>query len=68
MGAPPRRHRSAQRAGLIAAALALAALLLYALNRLNLPRVGHALISASPGWLVLSLVLMMLSLLARSIS
>jgi phosphatidylinositol alpha-mannosyltransferase len=68
MGVPPRRHRSAQRAGLIAAAVALAALLLYALSRLNLRRVGHALISASPGWLVLSLALMMLSLLARSIS
>ncbi len=68
MGGPPRRHRSAQRVGLIAAALALAALLLYALSRLNLPRVGHALISASPGWLALSLVLMMFSLLARSVS
>jgi phosphatidylinositol alpha-mannosyltransferase len=35
---------------------------------LNLPRVGHALISASPGWLALALALMMLSLLARSVS
>ncbi len=68
MGAPPRRHRNAQRTGLIAAALTLAALLLYALSRLNLPRVGHALISASPGWLALSLALMMLSLIARSVS
>ena len=68
MGDEPRQHRNAQRAWLIGAVLALAALLLYALSRLNLPRVGHALISASPGWLVLSLVLMMLSLLARSIS
>ncbi len=46
----------------------LAAVLAFALSHLNLPRVWHALISASPGWLVLALVLMMLSLLARSIS
>ncbi len=68
MGPPPRRHRRAQRVGLIAATLALAALLLYALSRLNLPRVGHALISASPGWLGLALALMMLSPIARSVS
>jgi phosphatidylinositol alpha-mannosyltransferase len=68
MGPPPRRHRDARRLGLVAAALALAALLVYALSRFNLPRVGHALISASPGWLVLALALMMLSLLARSVS
>lgn len=46
----------------------LATLLIYALSRLNLPRVAHALISASPGWLVLALVLMMVSLLARALS
>lgn len=68
MSATPTRHRTARRVGIVAAALALAALLLYALSQLNLPRVGHALISASPGWLVLALALMMLSLLARSIS
>jgi phosphatidylinositol alpha-mannosyltransferase len=39
-----------------------------ALSRLNLPHVAHALISASPGWVVLALVLMMLSLLARAVS
>ena len=49
-----------------AAAIVLGATLLFALSRLNLPRVAHALISASPGWIVLALALMMLSLLARS--
>jgi phosphatidylinositol alpha-mannosyltransferase len=50
------------------AAVLLAALLVYALSRLNLPRVAHALISASPGWLILALALMMVSLLARAVS
>ncbi len=68
MNASPARRRSARRIGAIAGAIALAALLLYALTRLNLPGIGHALISASPGWLVLALALMMLSLLARAVS
>ncbi len=68
MSTSPTRHRTARRVGIVAAAGALAALFIYALSRLNLPRVGHALISASPGWLVLALALMMLSLLARSVS
>ncbi|HXC46313.1 MAG TPA: lysylphosphatidylglycerol synthase transmembrane domain-containing protein [Solirubrobacteraceae bacterium] len=68
MGPPSRRQRGTRRGGLVLLALALAALLAYALSRLNLARVGHALISASPGWLVLALALMMLSLLARSVS
>ncbi len=68
MSASPTRRRTARRVGAAVGALALAALLLYALTRLNLPRIGHALISASPGWLVLALALMMLSLLARAVS
>jgi phosphatidylinositol alpha-mannosyltransferase len=68
MSASPTRRRTARRIGAIVGVLALAGLLLYALTRLNLPRVGHALISASPGWLVLALALMMLSLLARAVS
>jgi phosphatidylinositol alpha-mannosyltransferase len=68
MSATPTRHRTARRVGILAGVVALAVLLLYALSRLNLPRVGHALISASPGWLVLALALMMLSLVARSVS
>jgi phosphatidyl-myo-inositol alpha-mannosyltransferase len=68
MAASPRRHRTARRAGLVVAAILLAAVLAFALSRLNLPHVAHALVSASPGWLVLALVLMMLSLLARAVS
>jgi len=56
------------RAGLLIVALLLAGVILYALSRLNLGRVGHALITATPGWIVLALALMGLSLLARSIS
>jgi phosphatidylinositol alpha-mannosyltransferase len=56
------------RAGLAIVALLLAGVMLYALSRLNLGRVGHALITATPGWIVLALALMGLSLLARSIS
>jgi phosphatidylinositol alpha-mannosyltransferase len=68
MSASPTRRRSLRRIGAVVGALALAALLLYALTRLNLPDIGHALISASPSWLVLALALMMLSLLARAVS
>jgi phosphatidyl-myo-inositol alpha-mannosyltransferase len=66
MGAPPNQRRTARRVGLAAAAVLLAAVLAFALSRLNLPRVADALLSASPGWLALALVLMMLSLLARA--
>ncbi len=41
---------------------------MFALTRLNLSRVGHALITASPGWIVLAVALMAMSLLVRSIS
>ncbi|HWY90834.1 MAG TPA: hypothetical protein VNY31_09210, partial [Solirubrobacteraceae bacterium] len=45
------------RAGLVIVALLLAGVILYALSRLNLSRVGHALITATPGWIVLALAL-----------
>jgi phosphatidyl-myo-inositol alpha-mannosyltransferase len=48
--------------------LALAALVAFALSRLDLPRVGHALITATPGWIVLALALMAVSLVMRSVS
>lgn len=57
-----------RRAGLVLAALLLAAVLVFALSRLNLPHVAHALVSASPGWVVSAFALMMLSLLARAVS
>jgi len=43
-------------------------LLAFGVSRLDFERIGHALITASPGWLVLALALMALSLLLRSIS
>jgi phosphatidylinositol alpha-mannosyltransferase len=68
MGDPPNRQHTARRAGLVAAGLLVAAALAFALTRLNLPHVAHTLISASPGWVVLALFLMTLSLLARAVS
>ncbi len=56
------------RAGLLIAVLLLAGVLVYAVSRLDLDRVGHALITATPGWIVLALALMALSLLLRAIS
>jgi phosphatidyl-myo-inositol alpha-mannosyltransferase len=60
--------RSAGRAGLVLVALVVAGLVLYALSRLDLGRVGHALITATPGWIALALALMAGSLLLRSVS
>jgi phosphatidylinositol alpha-mannosyltransferase len=66
-----RRRLPAGPAGRIAALLALLALgglVLYALSRLHFQRVGHALITATPGWIALALGVMGLSLVLRSIS
>ncbi len=41
---------------------------MFALSRLGLHRIGHALITATPGWIVLAIVLMALSLLLRSVA
>ena len=57
------------RHGVALLALALVAgLVVVALLRLNLHRTGHALVTASPGWIVLALFLMGSSLVLRSIS
>jgi phosphatidyl-myo-inositol alpha-mannosyltransferase len=64
---PPHR-RGLKRAGLAAAAILTAGLVAFALSRLGLHRVGHALITASPGWVALAFFLMGLSLVLRSIS
>jgi phosphatidylinositol alpha-mannosyltransferase len=58
----------AGRIGLLLLALVLGGLVLYALSRLDLAHVGHALITASPGWIVLAIALMGLSLGLRSVS
>ena len=66
---PPRWQRGAwRRAGILVAAILVAGLLAFALSRLGLHRSGHALITATPGWVALALVLMALSLLLRSAS
>ena len=65
--APVRRRGSAwTRAGIVGAAILVAGLLVFALSRLGLRRIGHALITASPGWIVLALALMALSLVLRA--
>jgi phosphatidyl-myo-inositol alpha-mannosyltransferase len=56
------------RTGIIAAAILLAGLVVFALSRLGFHRIGHALITASPGWIVLAFALMALSLLLRAAS
>lgn len=65
---PPRRRPRRRRAGLIVAAILLAGLLAFALSRLGLHRIGHALITAKPGWVALAFALMACSLVLRSIS
>ena len=62
--AAPRRRRAA----LALTVIVLAALVVFALSRLDLQRIGHALITANPGWIALALVLMALSLVLRSAS
>jgi phosphatidylinositol alpha-mannosyltransferase len=52
----------------VLAVIVLAGLVAFALSRLELQRVGHALVTASPGWIVLALALMSLAMLMRSIS
>ena len=51
-----------------ALAVVLTGLVVFALSQLDLPRVGHALITASPGWIALALALMACSLVMRSVS
>jgi phosphatidylinositol alpha-mannosyltransferase len=63
-----RRPRTGRRTGITLAAILLGGLLVFALSRLDWSRIGHALITATPGWVALALVLMALSLLLRSAS
>jgi phosphatidylinositol alpha-mannosyltransferase len=67
---PPRRRlRPRWRyAGLLVGVLLVAGLLVFAVSRLNLHRIGHALVNASPGWVALALLLMALSMVLRSVS
>jgi phosphatidylinositol alpha-mannosyltransferase len=57
-----------RRVAVVLVVIVLAGLVAFALSRLELQRVGHALVTASPGWIVLALALMSLAMLMRSIS
>jgi phosphatidylinositol alpha-mannosyltransferase len=52
----------------LAVALVVAGIVVFALSRLDLHRIGHDLVNASPGWVALSMLLMGLSLVLRSVS
>jgi phosphatidyl-myo-inositol alpha-mannosyltransferase len=69
MGSSERRlspHR--RRAALIVLVVLAAGLVVFALSRLDLSKVGNELVTASPGWIVLSVALMGTSLVLRSVS
>jgi phosphatidylinositol alpha-mannosyltransferase len=73
MGAPEqpltRRRRVLLRRVLpVAGVVLVAGIVVFALLQLNLHRVGHALVTATPGWIALALVLMGSSLVMRSVS
>ena len=53
---------------MLLSALAMIALVAFAVSQLDVHRIGHALITASPGWIALALVLMGSSLLLRAVS
>jgi phosphatidyl-myo-inositol alpha-mannosyltransferase len=57
-----------RRTGIAVGAILLAGLLAFGLSRLGLHRIGHALITATPGWVALAFVLMALSLFLRAAS
>jgi phosphatidylinositol alpha-mannosyltransferase len=73
MGTPEQpltRHRRLllRRALAVVGVALVAGLVVFALLQLNLHRVGHALVTATPGWIALALVLMGTSLVMRSVS
>ncbi len=66
---PPLRRRALlRRSAIVLTVAVVAGIVAFALLRLDLHRTGHALITASPGWIVLALVLMGASLFLRSVS
>jgi phosphatidylinositol alpha-mannosyltransferase len=62
------RRRGLRRAGVLVGAILLVGLVVFALAQLNFSRVGHVLVDATPGWIVLALALMGLSLVMRAFS
>jgi phosphatidylinositol alpha-mannosyltransferase len=67
---PTRRRRWGvrRRLGALVLAAVLAGLVVFALSRLDLHGIGHALTTANPGWIALAVALMMLSLFLRASS
>jgi phosphatidyl-myo-inositol alpha-mannosyltransferase len=63
-----RSPRVRRRVAVLVAILLLAGILAFALSQLGLHRIGNALASAQPGWILLALALMGLSLLLRACS
>jgi phosphatidylinositol alpha-mannosyltransferase len=63
-----RRRLLLRRVAVLGGLALVAGLVVLALLQLNLHRVGHALVTASPGWIVLALALMGVSLVLRSVS
>jgi phosphatidylinositol alpha-mannosyltransferase len=66
--APSKRWRSLRRPWLWLAILLMAGLVVFALSRLDLHGVGHAIANASPGWLAVALAAMASSLVMRAVS
>ncbi|HTZ86749.1 MAG TPA: lysylphosphatidylglycerol synthase transmembrane domain-containing protein [Solirubrobacteraceae bacterium] len=64
----PRRWLKHRRMGALVAIVLLAGLVAFALSRLGLHKIGHALVTARPGWVAVAFVLMASSLVLRSIS
>ncbi len=65
---PIKSRRWLRRAALVVGPLLVIGLVVFALERLDLHKVGHALVTATPGWILLALTLMAFSLVLRSIS
>jgi phosphatidylinositol alpha-mannosyltransferase len=67
---PTRRRRwgARRRIGVLVLAVVLAGLVVFAISRLDLHGIGHALTTAKPGWIALAVLLMMLSLFMRACS
>jgi phosphatidylinositol alpha-mannosyltransferase len=67
---PTRRRRwgARRRIGVLVLAVALAGLVVFAISRLDLHGIGHALTTAKPGWIALAVLMMMLSLFMRACS
>ncbi len=63
----PRRWRGRHTAVAVTLVL-LAAAVAFGISSLDLPRIGEALVGASPGWIVAAIALMASSLLLRSVS